>query len=205
VWHRGLWTLDADGLYGGVDHWQLMAMGALHGEAEGPAMAGRQHAPGGPERAAIGGVFAHRLPPQAGPWSSRRPSPALPTPGLSAAHTSATPPARAARTPGLPAPPESAHAPYGERPRGAAARSMGNRCATPRQWRSSRAGPPAGAGPLACGLWAMGGRAPSAPTAHQGSGSRGPPPKGVITHLGALLSGPGGTTYTEVNTFRIDS
>jgi hypothetical protein len=138
-------------------------------------MAVRQHAPCGPERAAIGGVFAHLFPPQAGPWSSRRPSPALPTPGLSASHTSATPPARAARTPGLPAPPESGQALSWERPSCAAALAMGNRCATPRQWRSSRAGPPSGAGPLACGLWAMGGRAPSAPTAHQGSGSRGPP------------------------------
>ena len=30
-------------------------------------------------------------------------------------------------------------------------------------------------------------------------------PLGVITHLGALLSGHGGTKYTEVHTFRIDS
>jgi hypothetical protein len=138
-------------------------------------MAVRQHAPCGPELAAIGWVFAHLFPPQAVPWSSRRPSPATPTPGLSAYHTSATPPAKAARTPGLPATPETGHAPYWLPPSSAAALSMGSRCATPTRWRSSPAGHPSGAGPLASGLWAGGGRAPSAATGHREFATRGLP------------------------------
>jgi hypothetical protein len=172
---RGLGAFDHDRLQGGVDQFHIMAIGAVHGDAEGQAMAVGQQAPFGPELAAIGRVLADLFPPQVGLWSSRRPSPATPIPGLSAYHTSATPPAKAAQTPGLPATPETGHAPYWERPSCAAALSIGNRCATHRQWRSSLAGPPSGAVHLSSGLWATGGRAPSAPTAHQGSGSRGPP------------------------------
>src|SRR5918999_982384 len=172
---RGLGAFDHDRLQGGLDQFHVMAIGTGHGDAEGQAMAVRQQAPLGPELAASGRILADLFPPQAAPWSWPRPSLATPTPGLSGYRTSATPPARAARTPGLPAMLESGHAPYWERPGCAAAPSMGSQCATQTKWRSLPADPPSGAGHLSSGLWVVGARAPSAPTAHQGSDRRGLP------------------------------
>jgi hypothetical protein len=152
-----------------------MAIGAVHGDAEGQAMTVRQQASCGPERAAIGRRLADLLPPQGELWSSRRPSPATPSPGPSASHRSTSRLARAARTPGPRATPETGHAPYSPPPSCAAALSMGSRCATQTRWRSSPADPPSGAGRLAAGLWAGGERAPSAARGHREFDTRGLP------------------------------
>jgi hypothetical protein len=116
----GLGALAHEGLQGGLDPVPIRAMGAVHGDAEGQALAVCHQAPLGPKLAASGRVVAHLVPPQAAPWSSPRPSPAPPPPGLSGSHTSASPPARAARIPAPAATHEPGHARYWRLPSGAA-------------------------------------------------------------------------------------
>ena len=127
---RGVGVLKHHGLQGDVDPLHLMAIGAVHGDAERQAMAVRQqHAPCGSERAAIGRVVAHLFLPKEAPWSSPRPSPATPTPGPSGAYVS-NPAYQSRSNLAPPAILEARSCPRLERLGCAAALSIGRRWAT---------------------------------------------------------------------------
>jgi hypothetical protein len=173
--HRRFGARAHEGLQGGVNQLHSMTSRAVHGDAEWQAMASGQQAPCGPKLPALGRVLAHRFPHPGEPWSSPHPWPAPPTRALSAHRTAATPPARAARTLGRLAMRASERGLCWERRDCAAGLAMGSRGATPTRGRSALAGRPSGAGPPAAWVWAVAGRAPSAPRGPPEADRQGPP------------------------------
>ena len=78
----GLGPLDSDARAGRARQLDIIAIGPIDCEADGPPAAVGEHAALRAQCAAVGRMLAHRFPPQEGRWSWRHPWRAMPRPYL---------------------------------------------------------------------------------------------------------------------------